>query len=201
MGRKPPTHSPEALARQPLPTLAIRRYSALQNAGKPAEATAMAEKWFKRPPEGRHAARATSPSRTCPKRDYPAAIRQYQIALEIEPNNTLFLNNLAWMLNELGRPEAQKYAERVYDLAPTNPSVLDTLGWILVQHGDAARGVELLKAAAAVAPGQNEIRLHLAKALLKTGDKAGAKTELEVLAKLEGTSAARDEAQKLLKDL
>ena len=41
----------EALARQPLPLLAVRRYSALQNAGKPAEASAMADKWFKDHPK------------------------------------------------------------------------------------------------------------------------------------------------------
>ena len=190
----------EALARQPLPTLAVRRYGALQNAGKTAEATAMAEKWFKSHPND-IVLRAFIAQQNLAKKDYPAAVRQYEAALEVEPNNTLFLNNLAWMLNELGDPKAQKYAQRAYDLAPTNASVLDTLGWILVQHGDAAKGVELLKAAAAVAPGQNEIRLHLAKALLKTGDKAGAKNELEALAKLEGTSPARDEAQKLLKEL
>ena len=57
------------------------------------------------------------------------------------------------------------------------------------------------KTAASIAPGQNDIRLHLAKALLKTGDKAGAKNELEVLAKLDKASEARDEAQKLLKEL
>jgi len=37
--------------------------------------------------------------------------------------------------------------------------------------------------------------------LLKTGDKAGAKTELEVLAKLDTAPEVRDEAQKMLKDL
>ena len=43
--------------------------------------------------------------------------------------------------------------------------------------------------------------MHLAKALLKTGDKAGAKTELQALAKLDQASEVRDEAQKMLKEL
>ena len=42
----------KALARQPLPALAILRYEALRNAGKAAEATAMADKWFKDRPLG-----------------------------------------------------------------------------------------------------------------------------------------------------
>ena len=56
---------------------------------------------------------------------------------------------------------------------------MDTHGWILVQHGDAARGIELLRKANSIAPQDTDIRLHLAKALLKTGDKAAAKSELE----------------------
>ncbi len=190
----------EALARQPVPMLAVRRYGALQNAGKASEATAMADKWFKDHPKDA-TLRAAIALQDLAKKDYAKAVRQYEAALEIEPNNALFLNNIAWMLNELGDPKAQKYAERAYTLSPTTPSVLDTLGWILVQHGDAGKGVDLLKAAASAAPDQNEIRLHLAKALLKTGDKARAKNELEALAKLEGASPSRDEAQKILKDL
>jgi putative PEP-CTERM system TPR-repeat lipoprotein len=189
----------EALTRQPLPMLAVRRYSALQNAGKATEATAMADKWFKDHPND-VALRAHIAQQGLAKKDYATAVRQYEAALEVEPNNALFLNNIAWMLNELGDPRAQKYAERAYGLAPTNASVLDTLGWMLVQRGDAARGVDLLKAAASAAPGQNDIRMHLAKALLKTGDKAGAKSELEALAKLDQTPAVRDEAQKLLNE-
>jgi len=183
-----------------LPPLAIRRYNALQNAGKPAEATAMAEKWFKDHPK-EIVLRGFIAQEYLLKKNYPNAIRQYEAALEIEPNNAVYLNNLAWMLNEVGDPRARKYAEQVYVLAPTNASVLDTLGWILVQHGDAARGLDLLRSAVRVAPGQNDVRLHLAKALVKTGDKAGAKTELEALAKVDQTPEVRDEAQKMLKEL
>ena len=190
----------KALSRQPLPAIAIRRYNALQNAGKQAEATAMADKWFKDHPK-EVTLRAFVAQQNLRKKDYPAAIRQYEAALEIAPNNALYLNNLAWLLNEVGDPRARKYAEQVYVLTPTSPTVLDTLGWILVQHGDAERGLDLLKTAVRVSPGENDIRMHLAKALLKTGDKAGAKTELQALAKLDQASEVRDEAQKMLKEL
>jgi len=189
-----------ALSRQPLPQLAVRRYNALQRAGKQAEAAAMADKWFKDHPKDT-ALRALIAQDYLQKKDYPAAIRQYEAALAIEPNNALYLNNIAWMLNELGDPKARKYAEQGFVLAPTSPAVQDTLGWILVQRGDAARGLDLIKTALQISPGDNDIRLHLAKALLKTGDKAGAKTELETLAKLDQASDARDEAQKMLREL
>jgi FimV-like protein len=76
---------------------------------------------------------------------------------------------------------------------------MDTHGWILVQHGDVAQGLALVRKASILAPQEPDIQLHLAKALLKSGDKAGAKTELEKLAAQTNPSAARAEAQTLLK--
>ena len=56
----------------------------------------------------------------------------------------------------------------------------------------------LLQAALNLAPANNEIRLHLATAMIKTGDKVGARRELEALIKLEKTSPLRAYAEKLL---
>ena len=81
----------------------------------------MADKWFKDHPK-EVALRAFVAQQNLRKKDYPAAIRQYEAALEIAPNNALYLNNLAWVLNEVGDPRARKYAEQVYVLTPTNPT-------------------------------------------------------------------------------
>jgi thioredoxin-like negative regulator of GroEL len=70
-----------------------------------------------------------------------------------------------------------------------------------VQIGDAQKGVELLQQASNLAPGNLDIRLHLAKGLIKTGDKASAKKVLEPLSKLGEASPARVEADKLLSGL
>jgi cellulose synthase operon protein C len=110
----------------------------------------------------------------------------------------MLLNNLAWALAETGDPKAREYAASAYRQAPFNPNVIDTLGWAEVQIGDAQKGVELLQAASNLAPGNASIRLHLAKGLIKTGDKAGAKKALEPLSKLGEASPARVEADKLL---
>jgi Flp pilus assembly protein TadD len=133
--------------------------------------------------------------------DYRAAVQHCKAVLEVEPGNVTMLNNLAWSLNELGDPTALEYAERAYALGSSIPMVVDTFGWILVQRGDAKRGLELLREASAQAPDDPEIRLHLAKALLKAGDKASAKTELETLALKDNASRARTEAQQMLKGL
>jgi thioredoxin-like negative regulator of GroEL len=78
---------------------------------------------------------------------------------------------------------------------------MDTQGWVLVRQGDSARGLALLRQASGLAPQDPDIRVHLAKALLKSGDKAGAKTELEAVAVQTRPSAARAEAQQMLKEL
>src|SRR3546814_7859923 len=67
------------------------------------------------------------------------------------PYTTLFrsvLNNLAWLKNELGEPNALDYARRAHDLAPDSPEIADTLGWMLVQSKDTAEeGLALLREA------------------------------------------------------
>ena len=78
---------------------------------------------------------------------------------------------------------------------------MDTFGWALVQKGDTAKGQELLRAASNLAPANDEIRLHLAAALIKSGDKAAARLELESLIKREKATPIRDEASKMLQGL
>ena len=97
-----------------------------------------------------------------------------------------------------------EYAERAHRLAPFNPSVLDTLGLVLTRTGDAKKGVQLLRMASALSPAQAEIRLHLAQALAKSGDKSGARKELAEITKsdkLDKSSPIRTEAEKLEKSI
>jgi predicted Zn-dependent protease len=120
----------------------------------------------------------------------------------VQPNNAIALNNLAWALNEVQDPAALATAEKALSLAPNSPAVADTLGWILFSRGDTKRGIDLMRKASAAAPNAVEIRLHLAKALIKTGETADAKKELEaVVAMAPGAGAFKDEAQALLKGL
>lgn len=95
------------------------------------------------------------------------AIKAYdEIMAVTDGKNALVLNNLAWAHSQIGNADkAVDYAQRAYKVAPDNPSVMDTLGWLLVQGGsDRARGVQLLRAAAAKAPANATIRAHLAQA-------------------------------------
>jgi FimV-like protein len=79
--------------------------------------------------------------------------------------------------------------------------MMDTLGVLQVEQGQVAKGTELLRKAVELAPQVGDIRLNLARALIKGGDKAGARTELETLAKQGDKFARQAEVSDLLKTL
>ncbi|MEP7183473.1 MAG: XrtA/PEP-CTERM system TPR-repeat protein PrsT [Betaproteobacteria bacterium] len=187
-----------AYARSPVAFVAVRLHSALQSAGKADEAAAVAQKWLKDHPSD-VTVRAYLGQQAIVRKDNRAALTYLRPAVEIEPDNVVLLNNLGWVLGELGDPKALQYAERAYTLAPNSAATLDTYGWLLVQRGDAARGLEMLRNAVSLAPADAEIRLHLAKALLKSGDQTAGRQELETLLKSDAPPPARAEAEKLLK--
>ena len=129
------------------------------------------------------------------------AIEQYEAALRLVPNQPRVLNNLAMLYQEVGDPRALETAERAYRMSPDDPRVLDTLGWQLVQSGNASRGADLLRQALAKAPDATSLRYHYAAALAKSGDRAGARRELDGLLKSNKTFPEREQAQALLNTL
>ncbi len=101
------------------------------------------------------------------KQDWSGAAAAYRrILAETDGRNPLVLNNIAFAESMLGnKARALGYAERALKLAPANPSVMDTAGWLLVETGgDRARALDLLGAAARAAPDNATIRAHLAEA-------------------------------------
>lgn len=123
------------------------------------------------------------------------AIAEYQAILRQTPGDVLSLNNLANLYFLEHDARALITAEKSYKLDPNNPAVLDTLGWILVEQGQAPRGLELLRKALAQTPKNADLRYHYAVALARTGDKVRARRELEQLLadkpKFDEGSAAR----------
>jgi putative PEP-CTERM system TPR-repeat lipoprotein len=186
-----------ALSKQPTSALAVRLYVMLHAAGKPDDANAMAVNWMKAHPKD-SALLQLMAQVSQQRKNFTAAADGYRRVLEVDPDNVAALNNLAWVMIEQNDPNAVEYAERAHRLAPFSPNVLDTLGWARTRTGDPKRGVVLLRMAATLAPGSDEIRLHLAKALLDSGDKSGARTVLTELTKLDAKSPIRAEAEKLL---
>jgi putative PEP-CTERM system TPR-repeat lipoprotein len=190
----------EAIARDPSPAFASRQYGLLVAAGRAAEANAFADKWIKDHPKDAGFLSLVAQQRQAAK-DNAAAERYYRAAMEIEPENVVVLNNLAWLLNEQGRPEARELAERAYRLAPLSPMVVDTLGAVALRQGDTARALALMRQATSISPQDARLRINLARALVKSGDKAAAKRELEQVVSREKRAPLKAEAEQLLKEL
>jgi Flp pilus assembly protein TadD len=111
----------EALARQPIPVLAVWEYRALRNAGKSAEADAVADKWLRAHPKDPTLEIVIVEQAKLDK-NYPSAVTHYRTALALKPNDLVLLNNLASVLAEMSDPKAVDYAERAYLQAPYNPA-------------------------------------------------------------------------------
>ena len=129
------------------------------------------------------------------------AIEEYKKLLEYAPDKVSALNNLAWLYQAENNSEGIKYAERAYKLVPNRPEVIDTLGWLLVQHGETNRGLVLLQEAVTKAPQLPDIRYHMAVALEQAGRREEARKELDYLLKSGKPFPERDEAVALRKKL
>ncbi|PHV13361.1 XrtA/PEP-CTERM system TPR-repeat protein PrsT [Chitinimonas sp. BJB300] len=135
------------------------------------------------------------------RKDFRTAAMHYRKLLTMNPGDPVLLNNLAWTAAQFDDPQALGYAEQAFKLAPDQPAMMDTLGVLLVDKGESARGLELLRKAVALAPEAPQVRLNLAKALIKAGQKDQARKELEGLTKLGDKLPAQAEVGQLLKTL
>lgn len=132
---------------------------------------------------------------------YKVAIERFEAIVKQQPKNAAALNNLAWAYQQEKDPRAVATAEQALQAAPGNASVMDTLGWMLVEQGNTARALPLLQKAAGLAPASAEIRYHLAVALSKSGDKLNARKELDKLLADNKSFPQIDDAKALLKTL
>ena len=132
---------------------------------------------------------------------FSAAERHFKAVLALQAEHPATLNNLAWVLLQQGKTGALPFAERANQLAPDQAAFMDTLAAALADDGQLAKAVDLqrkalAKATEAAAPAY---RLRLAKLLLKAGDQAKARTELETLKALGDKFPGQDEVTALLK--
>jgi len=127
-----------------------------------------------------------------------AVIQDYLKALQLEPNNLAAINNLADFL--ASRPnkmdDAIFWAQKARALAPSDPIVADTLGWILYRAGKYDTAVQYLQQSAKSLD-RPLAHYHLAAVLAKTGDQAKARREYDVAVKEDPKSSARTDVAPL----
>jgi len=149
-----------------------------RQAGKSARTTRLLSEWNKAHPDDVGVAMLLASHYQTNQENKPA-IKLYSHIVSLDPINIVALNNLAWLLHLEQDKKSLEFAERAYKLLPKNPAVVDTYGWLLVNHGDVSRGLVLLQEAAIQAPQLHEIRYHVAVAMHKLGRSGEAKKELE----------------------
>lgn len=183
-------------------TALIKLYQTYTLAGDAKTAALLLDNWLKQHPAD-NTVRAFAADHFLANGRNKDAIALYEAILLQSPNNSnaSILNNLATLYQRVNDSRAMTTAEQALKLAPDNPAVQDTLGWILVEQGQAERGLELLSKAVAKAPTVASIRYHHAVALARTGDKAQAKKELQQLLKDSPKFTEAETAKTLLKSL
>ncbi len=103
----------------------------------------------------------------------------YNRLLGIDPDNYAALNNLAYMSADSGQnlDQAMTFAEHAKKLTPKDPNVSDTLGYVYYKKNLTGEALREFQFAVNADPKNANFRLHLAMALLKSGDKSGARRE------------------------
>jgi tetratricopeptide (TPR) repeat protein len=103
----------------------------------------------------------------------------YNKVLGIEPENALALNNLAYLNADSGKnlDQAMTFAQRAKQKAPDNPDVSDTLGYVYYQKNLNVEAIRIFRQNVLDHPQNSMFHFHLAMALLKQGDREGARQE------------------------
>ncbi|MBF7071878.1 PEP-CTERM system TPR-repeat protein PrsT [Glaciecola sp. MH2013] len=123
--------------------------------------------------------------------DNAEAIKRYEAALELNENNFVVLNNLAYVLTQEGQLErAAPLAKRAFDLKPNNPPTVDTYAQILAKQGKLDEALKTYNRVMNQDVGSEEIFLNYIEVLLKNKNQTIAKRRIaEVELKLPESQA------------
>lgn len=132
--------------------------------------------------------------------DQDSAMKAYEDALKINPNFVLGLNNLAVLLAEHRKqlPEAVAMATKARQLAPEDPAVADTLGWIEYRRGNYPEAARLLSEARDKLPQEPEIAYHAGMTQYMMGNQEAAKQALTLAVQSSAQFNGKAEAEQRL---
>jgi Flp pilus assembly protein TadD len=107
------------------------------------------------------------------------AQRAYRAAIDLDANNAIAMNNLAFLLAEGGTDldEALRLARRAMELTSSAADVTDTAGWVHLKRGENDQAIALFADAVAKEPAEESYRDHLLMALERKGDREGIRGE------------------------
>ncbi len=132
--------------------------------------------------------------------DIPKAREAYEKVLAINPRFAPAANNLAWLHSEHGgeREKALALAQTAKDVAPDDPRISDTLGWILYRRGAYQRALALLQESAAKLPDNPQVQYHLGMAYAQVGNPESARKALTAAVDSPVNFQGKKDARKVL---
>lgn len=168
----------QAFKAQPSTGTVLPLLRLLSAQGEAADARNTAEQWLKTNPRDL-AVRKALGDHLARNKDFSRARTEYDAAVKLAPGDAEVLNNLANVQLALKDVKgAIASAERALAKSAGNVLVIDTLGWALFQDGQHDAALIKLRDARLRAPGNPEVRYHLAAALAKAGKGPEARDEL-----------------------
>lgn len=189
-----------ALRLNPSSDTVVNLHRAYKRAGQAAEAETLAVEWLKTKPRDAAVLYYLGDAAMASKQ-WPLAEERYRQMLEVQPNNALALNNVAWLMVQQGKPGALAVAEKANSLLPERALLMDTLAAALAAENQLPKAISVQTAVVKLSDGNPAARLNLARIYLKADEKSKARTELEALKKLGDQFADQAEVAKLLKSL
>lgn len=149
--------------------IALRRFKAAHRLSDVTQAAPILVNWLESNQDDLTVTLALANAYLNGKQNKKAAI-YFEKSLELQPDNIVALNNLAWLYGLENNPRALVLAEKAYTLKSDMPGVIDTYGWILLKNNKITDALSLLKQAAEKLPDIPEVQYHYAKALYSAGD-------------------------------
>jgi len=180
--------------------LAIKLHSVLLAAGKASEADKFAATWQTDHPKDAGFLLYLGDG-AINRKDYAGAEKLYLHVTQLQPNNAIAFNNLAWVTARLNKDGAIALAEKANALTPNQPAFMDTLAVLLSDKGDYAKALEIQTKAVGLQPQNLMFKLNLAKIQIKSGKKDLAKAQLDELSKLGDKFEGQKEVMDLRKSL
>jgi spermidine synthase len=126
----------------------------------------------------------------------------YRKAIELDPNDSDSMNELAWLLATQDREleRALALALRATELDPSGPN-LDTLGWVHYKLGDYGVAVQVLEDCIDTWGEDSDLLYHLGMAYTKNGQRDLARRALRGSAEMANDEETRSLAMKAMRDL
>jgi Flp pilus assembly protein TadD len=128
------------------------------------------------------------------------ARQEYEIVIQLQPDNATALNNLAYLEAEEGVDlnQALAHAQRAQQKLPGNLDVQDTLALVYIRKNLTNEGIRILRDLVSRKPDSAPFHLHLALALYQKGDRPWAKRELETASRHQPSAKEQNEIRELL---